>query len=116
LFASDFTFADLVECCSGAVLKNAGRVLFYRLKSLRITHAATFGPGWKTNRQPRTGGAVMASVQLPNAHRDRGLDRLSHRSDMRCSDMDALREENKQLRELVVQLSEIVVRNVLDRK
>jgi hypothetical protein len=30
--------------------------------------------------------------------------------------MDALLAENKQLRELVVQLSEIVVRNVLDRK
>ncbi len=58
----------------------------------------------------------MASVHLPNAHRDRGLDRLSHRSDMRRLDMDALREENEQLRELVVQLSEIVVRNVLERK
>jgi hypothetical protein len=31
-------------------------------------------------------------------------------------DLDALRAENRQLRELVVQLSEIVVRNVLDRK
>jgi hypothetical protein len=30
--------------------------------------------------------------------------------------LDALRLENKQLRELVVQLSEIVVRNALDRK
>jgi hypothetical protein len=30
--------------------------------------------------------------------------------------LNALLEENKQLRELVVQLSEIVVRNVLDRK
>jgi hypothetical protein len=30
--------------------------------------------------------------------------------------LDALLAENKQLRELVVQLSEIVVRNVLDRK
>ena len=58
----------------------------------------------------------MASVHLPNAHRDRGPDRLLHRSDMRRLDMDALREENKQLRELVVQLSEIVVRNVLERK
>ena len=31
------------------------------------------------------------------------------------SDLDAPLEENKQLRELVVQLSEIVVRNFLDR-
>jgi hypothetical protein len=58
----------------------------------------------------------MASVHLPNAHRDRGPDQLIHRSDMRRLDMDALREENEQLRELVVQLSEIVVRNVLERK
>lgn len=58
----------------------------------------------------------MASVHLPNAHRDRGLDQPSHRPDTRCLDLDALREENEQLRELVVQLSEIVVRNVLDRK
>ena len=58
----------------------------------------------------------MASVHLPNAHRDRGLDQLSHRPDRNRLDLDALREENKQLRELVVKLSEIVVRNVLDRK
>jgi hypothetical protein len=31
-------------------------------------------------------------------------------------DLDALRAENMQLRELVVQLSEIVVRKVLERK
>ena len=31
-------------------------------------------------------------------------------------DLDALREENKQLRELVIQLSKLVVRNVLERK
>jgi hypothetical protein len=37
------------------------------------------------------------------------------RTDMNYPDLDALLEENKQLRELVVQLSEIVVRNVLDR-
>ncbi len=32
------------------------------------------------------------------------------------SELDALQAENKELRELVVRLSEIVVRNVLDRK
>jgi hypothetical protein len=58
----------------------------------------------------------MASVHLPNAHRDRGLDQPSHRPDTHRLDLDALREENEQLRELVVQLSEIVVRNVLERK
>ena len=30
-------------------------------------------------------------------------------------DADALREENKQLRELVIQLSKLVIRNVVDR-
>jgi hypothetical protein len=30
-------------------------------------------------------------------------------------DVDALREENKQLRELVIQLSKLVIRNVVDR-
>jgi hypothetical protein len=63
----------------------------------------------------------MASVHLPNAHRDSGPDQLSRRSDMNRLemnrlDMDALRDENEQLRKLVVQLSEIVVKNVLDRK
>ncbi len=57
----------------------------------------------------------MASVHLPNARRDPGVERISDRPEMRRLDIDALREENKQLRELVVQLSEIVVRNVLDR-
>ena len=37
------------------------------------------------------------------------------RSDVTCLELDELLAENKQLRELVVQLSEIVVRNVLDR-
>jgi hypothetical protein len=31
-------------------------------------------------------------------------------------ELGALREENKQLRELVIQLSKLVVRNVLERK
>jgi hypothetical protein len=92
-------------------------VLFYRLKSLRITHAARLR-AWAGkpigNLEPEE--QVMASVRLPNAHRDRGPDRPPHRSDMGRLDTDALREENKQLRELVVQLSEIVVRNVLERK
>jgi hypothetical protein len=35
---------------------------------------------------------------------------------VKCPELDAIIAENKQLRELVVQLSEIVVRNALDRK
>jgi hypothetical protein len=31
-------------------------------------------------------------------------------------DADTLREENKQLRELVIHLSKLVIRNVVDRK
>jgi hypothetical protein len=58
----------------------------------------------------------MASMHPPNARSDRRLEQTSRRPDLQHLDLDALREENKQLRELVVQLSEIVVRNVLDRK
>ena len=58
----------------------------------------------------------MGSLRPPNARRDRARDSLAPRSDLNHMDLDALRAENRQLRELVVQLSEIVVRNVLDRK
>jgi hypothetical protein len=58
----------------------------------------------------------MGSMHPPNGHRHRPLDSSSPRSDANHLELDALLEENKQLRELVVQLSEIVVRNVLDRK
>ena len=58
----------------------------------------------------------MASMHPPNARRDRRLEQTAHRPDTHCLDLDALREENKQLREVIVRLSEIVVRNVLDRK
>jgi hypothetical protein len=57
----------------------------------------------------------MGSLQSPNGRAAR-IDALSTSAHASCFDVDALREENKQLRELVVQLSEIVVRNVLDRK
>ena len=58
----------------------------------------------------------MGSRHSPNGHRDRRSDSSSPRPDMNHLNLDALLAENKQLRELVVQLSEIVVRNVLDRK
>jgi hypothetical protein len=56
----------------------------------------------------------MASMPTPNARRDRA--RASPPPELDHPDLDALRAENEQLRELVVQLSEIVVRRVLDRK
>lgn len=54
----------------------------------------------------------MATAQAPN--RDRVPRSDSRRLGM--TELDALQAENKELRELVVRLSEIVVRNVLDRK
>ena len=60
----------------------------------------------------------MTTAQAPIDQRAARIDtsRLgSPRIGMNHPDLDALLEENKQLRELVVQLSEIVVRNVLDR-
>jgi hypothetical protein len=57
----------------------------------------------------------MESLHPPNARRDRARDSFAPRSDTNL-DLDMLRAENQQLRELVVQLSEIIVRNVLDRK
>jgi hypothetical protein len=58
----------------------------------------------------------MDSMHVPNGRRGRQLDAPSIRPDVNYLDLNAVLEENKQLRELVVQLSEIVVRNVLDRK
>jgi hypothetical protein len=55
-------------------------------------------------------------MYVSNLHRDRQSTSPQRRPDVNCPDLDAIIEENKQLRELVVQLSEIVVRNVLDRK
>jgi hypothetical protein len=43
-----------------------------------------------------------------------GLDRASNPPNP--ADVQTLREENKQLRELVVQLSNIVIKNVVDAK
>ena len=55
-------------------------------------------------------------VMHPQKGRRHGQRDLSlPRSDATCLELDELLAENKQLRELVVQLSEIVVRNVLDR-
>jgi hypothetical protein len=52
-------------------------------------------------------------MPTPNARRDCARASLP---DVNHPDVDALRAENEQLRELVVQLSAIVVRRVLDRK
>jgi hypothetical protein len=76
----------------------------------------TFCLGLGSRLETANGGTAVASVHLPNIHRDRRRVSAPIRSDVNYPDLDAILEENKQLRELVVQLSEIVVRNVLDRK
>ena len=58
----------------------------------------------------------MESAHSPNGGRDGLIGSLPARPHVNHFDLNALREENKQLRELVVQLSAIVVRSVLDRK
>ena len=65
----------------------------------------------------------MATMRPPSSHLDDGTepdrfrpgDRVPAR---RSDDVDllALREENRQLRELVIQLSRLVIRNVVERK
>jgi hypothetical protein len=57
----------------------------------------------------------MASVH-PGLDSDRRGNSASIPNPVGHLDVDALREENKQLRELVIQLSKLVIRNVVDRK
>jgi hypothetical protein len=76
----------------------------------------TLGLGLGSRLVTANGGSAVASVHLPHIHRDRQRVSAPTRPDVKYPDLDAILEENKQLRELVVQLSEIVVRNVLDRK
>ena len=56
----------------------------------------------------------MASVH-PGLDSDRRGKSASSLHPAEHLDVDALREENKQLRELVIQLSKLVIRNVVDR-
>jgi hypothetical protein len=60
----------------------------------------------------------MAQVHLSAGNRDRHARDLLQGSDNARKDlnMDKLREENALLRELVVQLSKLVIRNVVDRQ
>jgi|HubBroStandDraft_6_1064221.scaffolds.fasta_scaffold2219546_2 hypothetical protein len=58
----------------------------------------------------------MGGVHTPNGGRENQIGSLSSRAHVKNLDVDALVEENKQLRELVVRLSEIVIRKVLDQR
>jgi hypothetical protein len=51
-------------------------------------------------------------------HLSESVHRRQNRSTLTESDLElkALRDENKQLRELVVQLSKIILKNVIDQK
>jgi hypothetical protein len=103
-----------VNLAARSILKKAilGAVLPHEIAS---NHACCepSGLGWEPT-ETANGDSAVASTYVSNFHRER--QRVSPRSDVNCLDLDAILEENKQLRELVVQLSEIVVRNVLDRK
>jgi hypothetical protein len=60
----------------------------------------------------------MAQAHLSAGNRDHHARDLLQGSDNGRKDlnMDKLREENAQLRELVIQLSKLVIRNVVERK
>ena len=61
----------------------------------------------------------MATIRPHNRHLDNGRRHEgieSRRVQSELADIDALLEENKQLRELVIQLSRLVIRNVVERK
>ena len=60
----------------------------------------------------------MGQPHLSAGNRDHHARDLLQGSDnaRKDFDMDKLREENAQLRELVIQLSKLVIRNVVDRQ
>ena len=57
----------------------------------------------------------MTTAQTPISHHATRIDSPRAPAPLAAAELDALLAENKQLRELVVKLSEIVLRNVLDR-
>lgn len=59
----------------------------------------------------------MTTAQEPFSHHAAGIDspRAPTPPAAHHADLEALLAENKQLRDLVVKLSEILIRNVLDR-
>ncbi len=54
----------------------------------------------------------MGNAHLPDGHRAA----QSPKYDFKDMTLEELREENTQLRELVIQLSKIVVKNVVERR
>lgn len=58
----------------------------------------------------------MGSEHSRSSGTERPHDLLSNGLPREHAEIEALREENQQLRELVIQLSKIIVRNVVERK
>ena len=59
----------------------------------------------------------MGSANLPPGTQDlRARDPIKLRDADDAAKLDALREENAQLRELVIHLSKLVIKNVVDQK
>jgi hypothetical protein len=115
LFRFDFTashFAGSVVGCS----EKQSRVWCYRRTPRRIMHAAhsrawAGKPNGNLERE-----SSMGNVHLRNGPRDNLIGSPAPRHQANHINVDELVKENKQLRELVVQLSEIVVKNVLNRQ
>jgi hypothetical protein len=58
----------------------------------------------------------MAHLPSPAYHGDQHDRDLPDGDDIEISEVDALREENAELRTLVIQLSKLVIRNVVERE
>jgi hypothetical protein len=88
----------------------SGRGVATRLSDhpVRRGHRGGFG-------EPLRGGLAMASayppLRMPDCHRDQSAARYDDDPDLR-----SLRQENARLRELVVQLSSLVIKTIADQK
>lgn len=58
----------------------------------------------------------MGQVQPSTRHQERKANHSALWRDIEGLDVHALQEENTQLRELVIQLSKLVIKNVVERK
>src|SRR5437868_813317 len=66
-------------------------------------------------RRPTAGGRAMGTATPRPSHLDNHRGHAAGHFEEE-EELTALRDENKQLRELVIQLSKLVIRNVLEHK
>jgi hypothetical protein len=59
---------------------------------------------------------AMATPQSRDPPRDQGTASASSGTYVKPSDIEGLRKENEELRELVIQLTKIVIRNIAEQK